>query len=67
MGASTRRTIAVAIAALLGLVACTGIPRQRDDAELQKYLDYAGKPVDQITYLGHYQGWNAVGRYQLVV
>ena len=64
-----------ALRALLPLVlmtvlvcACSGIPRQQRDSErFERYLQYAGPPVNQITYLGHYDGWEAVGRYQLVL
>lgn len=47
---------------------CSGIPRrQRDQEQLDRYLRYAGDPVDHITYLGHYDNWQSVSRYQLVL
>jgi hypothetical protein len=59
---------AVLLSAALITAACTGIPRRdRDKEALEQYLKYAGPPVDKITYLGHYDGWNAVAHYQLVV
>jgi hypothetical protein len=58
----------VLCAAALITVACSGIPRRaRDLAELDRYLQYAGPPVDHITYLGRYDNWQAVGQYQLVL
>ncbi len=48
--------------------ACTGIPRRdRDQEALEQYMKYAGPPVDHITYLGSYDGWQAVGQYQIVL
>jgi hypothetical protein len=55
------------VAAVLA-AGCSGIPRsQRDQEQLDRYLRYAGEPVDHITYLGHYDGWQSVSQYQLVV
>jgi hypothetical protein len=55
-------------AAALMTVACSGIPRaERDKAQMDRFLQYAGPPVDRITYLGRYDGWQSLGRYQLVV
>lgn len=49
-------------------VACSGIPRRtRDQEALDLYLKYAGPPIDHITYLGHYDNWQSVGQYQLVL
>lgn len=46
---------------------CSGIPRRdRDKEQLDRYLQYAGAPIDQITYLGHSDGWYAVSPTQLV-
>jgi hypothetical protein len=60
------RPILLACIALLS--ACYGIPRQeRDHEQLERYLKYAGTPVDQITYLGRYDGWQVLGPYQLVI
>ena len=47
---------------------CSGIPRrERDQEQLDRYMRYAGEPVDHITYLGHYDNWQSVSRYQLVL
>lgn len=58
----------VLLAAALLAAGCSGIPRrQRDQEQLDRYLRYAGEPVDHITYLGHYDNWQSVSRYQLVL
>jgi hypothetical protein len=58
----------VLLIAALTTVACSGIPRRdRDVSELDRYLQYAGPPVDRITYLGHYDNWQSVGPYQIVL
>jgi hypothetical protein len=50
------------------LTGCSGIPRHESDQEqLDRYLRYAGPPVDRVTYLGHYDSWQAVAKYQLVL
>jgi len=55
------------VAALLA-AGCSGIPRrERDQEQLDRYMKYAGEPVDHITYLGHYDNWQSVSRYQLVL
>ncbi len=55
------------VAALLA-AGCSGIPRrERDQEQLERYMRYAGEPVDHITYLGHYDNWQSVSRYQLVL
>jgi Family of unknown function (DUF6491) len=58
----------VPLCAAVIMAGCTGIPRQvRDRQILEEYLKYAGPPVDRITYLGRYDGWESLGRYQLVL
>ena len=58
----------VLLAAALITAACSGIPRrERDQETLDRYLRYAGPPVDHITYLGHYDNWQSVSRYQIVL
>jgi hypothetical protein len=50
------------------LAACSSTPRaQRDEEQLQQYLQYAGAPVDQFTWLGHYYSWQSLSQTQLVV
>ena len=47
---------------------CSGIPRRdRDQEQLDRYLRYAKAPVDHVTILGHYDNWQAVGQYQVVL
>jgi len=54
-------------AALL-LSACTAIARREDDQQqLDRYLRYAGAPIDQFTYLGRYDNCQAIGPSQPVV
>ena len=60
--------VLVLLIAALVTVACSGIPRRNSDQEaLEQYLKYAGPPVDRVTYLGHYDNWQAVGQYQIVL
>src|SRR6266702_1081672 len=61
-------TALVLLAAALITAGCSGIPRrERDQETLDRYLRYAGPPVDHITYLGHYDNWQSVSRYQIVL
>src|SRR5262249_22494484 len=60
----------VTILLLAGLLisACAGIPkRESDAARLDRFMKYAGAPVDHITWLSNYEGWSALGQYQLVL
>jgi hypothetical protein len=59
------RWLLICVATLAG---CSGIPRHVSDQELlDRYQRYAGAPVDRITYLGHYDSWQALAPYQLVL
>jgi hypothetical protein len=50
------------------LAACSGIPlKQRQDAQRARYDAYAGPPIEQFTYLGHYDSWQPIGTNELVV
>ena len=63
-----RWNLFIVITVALVTVACSGIPRRsRDQEVLEQYLQYAGPPIDHITYLSHYDNWQAVGQYQLVL
>src|SRR5262249_40805347 len=54
--------------ALALLAACSGIPlKEREAAERDRYEAYAGPPVDHFTWFGHYDGWNPIGKHELVV
>jgi hypothetical protein len=58
----------VLLAAALITAACSGIPRRdRDQETLDRYLRYAGPPVDHITYLGRYDNWQSVSQYQIAL
>jgi hypothetical protein len=54
----------LAVTALL--CACSDFA-QREDAERARYHSYAGAPVDHFTWLGHYEGWQSLGKDELVV
>lgn len=59
-----------ATAAALGLLsACaSGIPRHESDQQVRdRYHAYAGEPIDHFNWLGRYDGWESVGRYELVL
>jgi Family of unknown function (DUF6491) len=61
-----------AISLMLGvlpmLAACSGIPKREDDREtVQRYLQYAGTPIDRFSKLGGFSGWRSLDRDQLVV
>ncbi|MHB8815294.1 MAG: DUF6491 family protein [Steroidobacteraceae bacterium] len=57
----------VLVAAAL-LASCSGIPlKQREAAERNRFEAYAGKPVDHLTWLTHYEGWEPISPDQLVV
>ena len=50
------------------LASCSSIPlKQRDAAVRSRFEAYAGKPVDHFTWLTHYDGWEPISHYQLVV
>lgn len=64
---SSLRAAWLLVAAAL-LASCSGIPlKQRDAAERARFEAYAGKPVDHFTWLTHYDGWEPISHYQLVV
>jgi hypothetical protein len=53
---------------MLLLSACSGIARRQDgQSQLDRYLQYAGSPIDHFTYLGRYDSWTALSHNQLVV
>jgi hypothetical protein len=50
------------------LASCSGIPlKQREAAERSRFEAYAGKPVDQFTWLTSYEGWEPISPDQVVV
>jgi hypothetical protein len=61
-----------ALLALLGiamLAGCqSGIPRHESQSELrERYVSYAGAPLDRMTWLGHFYSWESLGDNHLVV
>lgn len=61
-------SMGIGLAALAVLSACSDIPlRQREAATRDRYLQYAGAPIDSFTWLGRYDSWTAIDKYQLVV
>ncbi len=58
-----------ALAALSALLAaCAGIPLHESEQEVRdRYNSYAGEPIDHFTWLSHFDSWQPIGRYELVV
>lgn len=60
--------IACLLVAAALLTACSSIPlTQRDAAERARFETYAGKPVDHLTWMAQYQGWEPISPDQLVL
>lgn len=57
------------MAALTVLSACvSAIPLHESEQQVRdRYNAYAGEPIDHFTWLGRYDGWEPIGRYELVV
>jgi hypothetical protein len=60
---------AVIAVTLILLAACSaGIPVRQDPEEVRsRYESYAGAPIDHFTWLGRYDGWEALGPDELVL
>ena len=59
-----------AVAATVGLLAaCVGtIPlHERQQAERDRFNAYAGDPIEEFTWLGRFDSWQPLGRYELAV
>jgi hypothetical protein len=54
------------LAATALLCSCSDLA-QREDAERARYHSYAGAPVDHFTWLGRYEGWQSLGKDELVL
>jgi len=76
LGAGTRapqrRVAAIAALAPLAIVllaACaSGMPPRLSDQQLrERYQAYAGPPIQQFTWFGHFYSWEGLGRDELVV
>ena len=62
------RSVWVTCALALALAACSGIPQHVKDQEVrERYLAYAGAPIDRFTYLGRFDSWSALSQSDLVV
>lgn len=58
-------SILLAVAVLTG---CAGTAHRESKQEtVDRYMAYAGTPVDNFSYLGSFSGWNSLGRDKLVV
>jgi Family of unknown function (DUF6491) len=60
-----RKACVSIVGALLG--ACATNVAQRDQQQLEEFQRYAGPPIEQFTWLGHYYSWQYVGQYKVVV
>jgi nucleoid-associated protein YgaU len=63
------RTPAVLSLALVLCAACAGgIPRHLGQQQTRdRYAAYAGPPIPSFTWLGRYDGWEALGKDELVI
>ena len=58
----------LAAASLALLAACSSVPyAQRQQQTHDRFMAYAGAPVDQFTWLGHFDSWQSLSRSELVV
>jgi hypothetical protein len=57
------------LAISLTLVACSSVSQRavKDQEERDRYVSYARAPIEQFTYLGRFDSWNALSRSELVV
>jgi Family of unknown function (DUF6491) len=66
---NTKQSSAAIAVALTLLAACSaGIPVRQDPEEVRnRYEAYAGAAVDHFTWLGRYDGWEALSADELVL
>ena len=58
----------LAAASLALLAAGSSVPyAQRQQQTHDRFMAYAGAPVDQFTWLGHFDSWQSLSRSELVV
>jgi Family of unknown function (DUF6491) len=59
----------LALAGAVLLAACSSVSQRtlKDQAERDRYVSYAGAPIDHFTYLGRFDSWHALSRNELVV
>ena len=58
------------LAAAVGVVllySCASTTHQSDQARRAQFAAYAGPPIQQFTWLGHFDSWEPLGRTDLVV
>ena len=54
-------------AALVLLASCASSTHQSDQERRAHYAAYAGPPIKQFTWLGHFDSWEPLGQTDLVV
>ena len=62
----TLAKLAVAVGFVL-LASCASTTHQSDQERRAQYAAYAGPPIQQFTWLGHFDGWEPLGQSDLVV
>jgi hypothetical protein len=68
MEADMTRWIAGSLAGLVLLAACaTSGGRDSEAKAYERYMDFAGAPIDEFTYMGRYYGWEDLGRNVIAV
>ena len=58
--------VAVAVGFVL-LASCASSTHQSDEERRAQYAAYAGPPIQQFTWLGHFDSWEPLGQTDLVV
>jgi len=58
--------LAVAVGFVL-LAGCASSTHQSDEERRAQYAAYAGPPIQQFTWLGHFDSWEPLGQSDLVV
>jgi hypothetical protein len=60
------KKLAVAVGLVL-LASCASSTHQSDQERRAHYAAYAGPPIQQFTWLGHFDSWEPLGQTELVV
>jgi len=62
------KLVKLAVAVGFGLLfGCATTTHQSDQERRAQYAAYAGPPIPQFTWLGHFDGWEPLGQSDLVV
>jgi hypothetical protein len=64
------RQALLALVALAALAACTTEPAERPERELParaRYMPYTGPPMDSLTWMARFEGWEALSDSELVI